>query len=481
MTKKKSEAKAKLVASKCEKQERKARKKLLKSTKEEDISHIIKKWRYKREDAECGRLVDFEGGRPTPRASATFTLSQGDTGILFGGEFYDGVQVEVFNDAYFYSVSKHEWKLLQTNVKPPPRCAHQATIYNNYLYIFGGEYSTLNQFHHFNDMHRLCLKSLKWEPVEATGNLPSARSGHRMVTWKGYWVLFGGFHDTTREITYYNDLYLFSFKDCTWKRACQQRFIGALPDPRAACLMLAQKNSNRILVFGGFTKTKDNDKNVTGQYHQDSWIINMDLAIQGDTLFWEKVNTKGKPTYSIGFGLSNYKGFGVVAGGVSDMDTGGTSLKSTFYNNCFLLNIEQKRWYPLTVNQSAPRTDGDEISDLLADKMDKVSLSPTPCPRMNPHVIVSGNSLYVYGGIVEQGSVEVTLSDMWLFDLGKRDGWKCIDEGFNFRELYKGEMDMEEDSASDSGDSECDEEDYSASDDESDTNEETDDELGTSV
>lgn len=77
MTKKKSEAKAKLVASKCEKQERKARKKLLKSTKEEDISYIIKKWRYKREDAECGRLVDFEGGRPTPRASATFTLSQG--------------------------------------------------------------------------------------------------------------------------------------------------------------------------------------------------------------------------------------------------------------------------------------------------------------------------------------------------------------------------------------------------------------------
>lgn len=63
----------------------------------------------------------------------------------------------------------------------------------------------------------------------------------------------------------------------------------------------------------------------------------------------------------------------------------------------------------------------------------------------------------------------------------RRDGWKCIDEGFNFRELYKGEMDMEEDSASDLGDSECDEEDYSDADDESETKEETDDELGTPV
>ncbi|GBE58877.1 kelch repeat-containing protein, putative [Babesia ovata] len=448
MPKNKTEAKAKLAAAKREAQERKARKKLLKGSKEKDISQIIKRFRYSHETADKGKLVDCEGVRPGPRASATFTPMQNDIAILFGGEFYDGIQVEVYNDTFFYNATKHEWKMLQTTAKPPPRCSHQATVFNNYLYIFGGEYTTLDQFHHFNDMHRLCLKTLKWEPVEVSGNIPTPRSGHRMVTWNGHWVLFGGFHDTTREITYYNDLYLFSFKTFAWKRVCQQRFSGAIPEPRAACLMLAPKNSNKVLVFGGFTKTKDTSKNVAGKYHQDSWLINMELALQGDALVWEKISTKGKPSYSIGFGVANHQNVGLVVGGVSDTDSGGTSLKSTFYNSVYTLNVDQKRWYPLTTGDSSSNTEKPEAEATLEDKMSSVSLAANPPPRMNPHVVVCGNTLYVYGGIVEQGSVEVTMSDMWVLDLGKRDGWRCIDPGFNFGDVYKGEMDMEEDSSS---------------------------------
>ncbi|GFE53318.1 kelch repeat domain containing protein, putative [Babesia ovis] len=449
MTKSKSEAKAKLAAEKREAQERKARKKLLKSSKESDISHIIKRYRYTANAENKGKLVEFEGGRPTPRASATFTTFQNDLAILFGGEFYDGVEVTVYNDAFVYNATKNEWRLVETSAKPPPRCAHQATVFNNYLYIFGGEYTTLNQFHHFNDMHRLCLKSHTWEPVQMTGQIPTPRSGHRMVTWNGYWVLFGGFHDTTREIHYFNDLYLFSFKDSTWRRVCQRKFSGAIPEPRAACIMLAPKNSNKVLVFGGFTKVKDTNKNVAGQYHQDSWLINMDLALQDDMLVWEKISTKSKPGYSIGFGVTNYKTFGVVFGGVSDSDSGGTSLKSTFYNNCYTINVDQKKWYPITATEGPQSSEAIMDDETLTQKMSSVSLAASPPPRMNPHTVVLGNTLYVYGGIVEQGSVEMTLSDMWALDLSKRDGWRCLDKGYNFREIYKGEIDMEEDSDSD--------------------------------
>ncbi|EDO08260.1 kelch repeat containing protein [Babesia bovis T2Bo] len=449
MTKSKSEAKAKLLAEKREKQERKARKKLLKSTKEADISNIIKSYRYTHSISDKGRLVEVEGGRPTPRASATFTPWLNDQAILFGGEFYDGVEVTVYNDAFIYNGAKNEWRLVDTAAKPPPRCAHQATVYGNYLYIFGGEYTTLNQFHHFNDMHRLCLKSHIWEPVEMTGQVPTSRSGHRMVTWNGHWVLFGGFHDTTREIHYYNDLYLFSFKDCSWKRVCQRRFAGAIPEPRAACILLAPKNANKILMFGGFTKVKDTDKSVAGQYHHDSWLINMDLVLQEDMLVWEKISTKSRPGYSIGFGVANYKTFGVVFGGVSDSDSGGTSLKSTFYNNCYSINVEQKKWYPIVTNDNTENSGDMENEETLAKKMSNVTLAASPPPRMNSHVVVFGNTMYVYGGIVEQGSVEMTLSDMWSFDLLKKDGWKCIDQGYNFRDVYKGEIDMEEESESD--------------------------------
>ncbi|ORM39986.1 Kelch domain-containing protein 4 [Babesia sp. Xinjiang] len=473
-----SEAKAKLASEKREAQERKARKKLLKSSKECDISQLLKRYRYTSSSTDKGKLVECVGGRPSPRASATFTCIPGsDVAILFGGEFYDGVQVEVSNDAFIYNPGKNEWRLVETVCKPPPRCAHQATIFNNYLYIFGGEYSTLNQFHHFNDMHRLCLKSYTWEPVQATGQIPTPRSGHRMVTWNGYWVLFGGFHDTIREITYYNDLYLFSFKDRIWKRVCQRKFPGATPEPRAACLMLAPKNSNKVLVFGGFTKTKDTNKNVSGQYHQDSWLINMDLALQPDVLVWEKISTKGKPSYSIGFGFANYKTFGVVFGGVSDTDSGGTSLKSTFYNSCYTINVDQKRWYPLTIADNA--VDEALEEDTLAQKMSAVSLSANPPPRMNPHVFVCGSVMYVYGGIVDQGSVEMTLSDMWSLDLVKRDVWKCVDQGYNFRDIYKGEFDIDEDSSSeDELDDEEDVSDEDEMDDEMLTDESSSEDLG---
>lgn len=43
---------------------------------------------------------------------------------------------------------------------------------------------------------------------------------------------------------------------------------------------------------------------------------------------------------------------------------------------------------------------------------------------------VVGNTLYLYGGIVEVGrgekTREVTLDDMWALDLAKLEGWRCV-------------------------------------------------------
>jgi hypothetical protein len=42
------------------------------------------------------------------------------------------------------------------------------------------------------------------------------RSGHRMVVWRNYLVLFGGFYEAMRDVRWYNDLFLFSFQDERW-------------------------------------------------------------------------------------------------------------------------------------------------------------------------------------------------------------------------------------------------------------------------
>ena len=42
------------------------------------------------------------------------------------------------------------------------------------------------------------------------------RSGHRMVVWRNYIVLFGGFYEALREVKWFNDSYLFSLMDNRW-------------------------------------------------------------------------------------------------------------------------------------------------------------------------------------------------------------------------------------------------------------------------
>jgi hypothetical protein len=47
------------------------------------------------------------------------------------------MQTFVYGDLYRYDVEKLEWKLISSPNSPPPRSAHQAVAWKNYVYIFG--------------------------------------------------------------------------------------------------------------------------------------------------------------------------------------------------------------------------------------------------------------------------------------------------------------------------------------------------------
>lgn len=42
------------------------------------------------------------------------------------------------------------------------------------------------------------------------------RSGHRMVVWRNYLILFGGFYEAMREVRWYNDIFFYSFQERKW-------------------------------------------------------------------------------------------------------------------------------------------------------------------------------------------------------------------------------------------------------------------------
>ena len=49
---------------------------------------------------------------------------------------------------------------------------------------------------------------------------------------------------------------------------------------------------------------------------------------------------------------------------------------------------------------------------------------------------VVGNTLWLFGGIVELGEREITLDDLWALDLAKMDGWSLLQGNTAGEELF---------------------------------------------
>ncbi|UKJ89818.2 hypothetical protein MACJ_003072 [Theileria orientalis] len=409
-------------------------------SKESTINNILKNLSAeilkRSQDKSNGRWVKLNSERPSPRAHSSFTRIQGELVVMFGGEFFDGVEVALYNDTFLYNLVTREWMKLDSPSNPLPRCSHQALYYDNRIYIFGGEFNTVDQFRHFNDIYYLCLTTLRWNLLNVNGPVPTARSGHRMALWNDYWVLFGGFYDNGKECSYYNDLYYFDLKKFQWNKVNQTIFSNSLPEPRAGCVLLPLNDSKHLLMHGGFSK-KDTGKNVSGTSYQDTWLIDMNSvpSNNGNILVWSKVQSAKNTELSFETGISylSEKDCGIIFGGVNDVDEG-LSMKSTFTNKCYKLNLNQRKYNPIEIG----------CKDAKLEDLGSLSLTKTaPTPRMNANVAMYNNVFYVYGGIVEIKNVEVTLSDMWALDL-ERNEWICIDPGFENYKMFVEQLESEE-------------------------------------
>lgn len=140
---------------------------------EEDIDAIIAEFAA-RESARTAVSITV-CPQPSPRSNFSLTLLPSGELLLFGGEYCDGQGTEIFNDVFRWNPEKNEWKHVESLNTPPPRCSHQAVCYKDKLYIFGGEYATLDQFHHYRDLWELDLKTNVWTEIKASGDCPSAR------------------------------------------------------------------------------------------------------------------------------------------------------------------------------------------------------------------------------------------------------------------------------------------------------------------
>ncbi|XP_057437616.1 uncharacterized protein LOC130729794 [Lotus japonicus] len=524
-TKKVGKGKEKTEKKTAKAEEKRARRETKKLSPEDDIDAILLS--IQKEDAKKKEVhVEDNVPAPSPRSNCTLTVNplKETELILFGGEFYNGSKTFIYGDLYRYDVEKLEWKLVSSPNSPPPRSAHQAVAWKNYIYIFGGEFTSPNQerFHHYKDFWMLDLKTNQWEQINLKG-CPSPRSGHRMVLYKHKIILFGGFYDTLREVRYYNDLFVFDLDQFKWQEIKPKP--GAMwPTGRSGFQLFVYQDD--IFLYGGYSKDVSSDKNASekGIVHSDMW------SLDPKTWEWNKVKKSGMPPGArAGFSMCVHKRRALLFGGVVDIEVEGDVMMSLFLNELYGFQLDTNRWYPLelrkekstkeklkkieknraddvnkNVNPPCSATEETEDSEFEESNINDLSQNITsnmtiddsetltksegkskesganldiqsslpeavkPCGRINSCMAVGRDTLYIYGGMMEIKDQEITLDDLYSLNLSKLDEWKCI--------IPASESEWVEASEDDEDDEENEDDDEDESDDDSDEDEEDEEE-----
>lgn len=351
-TKKPGKGKEKTEKKTAKAEEKRARRETKKLSPEDDIDAILLS--IQKEEAKKKEVhIEDNVPAPSPRSNCTLNVNplKETELILYGGEFYNGNKTFVYGDLYRYDIEKQEWKLISSPNSPPPRSAHQAVAWKNYLYVFGGEFTSPNQerFHHYKDFWVLDLKTNQWEQLNLKG-CPSPRSGHRMVLYKHKLIIFGGFYDTLREVRYYNDLYVFDLDQFKWQEV--KPGPGSLwPSARSGFQFFVYQDE--IFLYGGYSKEIASDKSGSekGNVHSDLW------SLDPRTWEWNKVKKSGMPPGPrAGFSVCVHKRRAVLFGGVVDMEAEGDVMMSLFLNELYGFQFDSRRWYPLELRKEKSAT-----------------------------------------------------------------------------------------------------------------------------
>ncbi|XP_019960447.2 kelch domain-containing protein 4 [Paralichthys olivaceus] len=470
-----------------EKTASKMEKKVSKRSKreEEDLEALIAE--FQNLDSKKTQVVETTCSPPSPRLSASLSAHpEKDELILFGGEFFNGKKTYLYNDLFFYNIKKNTWVKSDIPNPPPPRCSHQAVVVpqgGGQLWVFGGEFGSPNgeQFYHYKDLWVLHLATHTWENIKAPGG-PPGRSGHRMVLSKRQLLVFGGFHESTRDFVYYNDVHSFSLETFSWSRLTPS---GSAPSPRSACHMTSTPDGTGVIIYGGYSKVRVKKDVEKGTVHSDMFLLKREGKEGQEKWSWSRVNPSGtKPHPRSGFSLAvGPAGRAVLFGGVCDEEEDET-LEGDFYNDLHLYDTVKNRWFPgllrgnktekkkrrrgrkegaegeggeiegevgeeavpqgptevvkeiitedgtvMTIKEVIPGAQGEEEEDENDEEEDEASVNLVePCPRSSAMATVRQGKLFLFGGMFEVGDRQFTLNDFYSLDLHKMDQWETLVE-----------------------------------------------------
>ncbi|KAL4490971.1 hypothetical protein ABPG72_008707 [Tetrahymena utriculariae] len=135
---------------------------------------------------------------------------------IFGGY---STQSGYSNQLYSFNLINFSWRIIQSNLslskQITKRSGASLSLYNDYVFVFGGQ----NEDTRLNDLWCLNLSkadqqgNIIWQKIHPEDDIPQGRSGHQSVTYKNYLFIFGGMYNMTQEL---NDVQAYDVVQNRW-------------------------------------------------------------------------------------------------------------------------------------------------------------------------------------------------------------------------------------------------------------------------
>mmetsp|Transcript_37341 Transcript_37341/g.49196 ORF Transcript_37341/g.49196 Transcript_37341/m.49196 type:complete len:434 (-) Transcript_37341:110-1411(-) len=150
------------------------------------------------------------------------------------------------------------WQQVEpTGNHPSSRCGHAAVIYENFMYVHGGNNATGT----YNDLWRINLDTLQcWEELSVQNtSIPAPRIGHSMFALDEKLIVYGG-RDLHLQF-YCEHVAIYDLNTSQW----EVKALENEPKPRTGHSAVLWDNG--ILMFGGFVKESEDRQVFSNELH----------------------------------------------------------------------------------------------------------------------------------------------------------------------------------------------------------------------
>ncbi len=418
------------------------------------------------------------GGSPPAARSGHRAVVWRHYMVIFGG-FQEELRADTrwFNDVHIFDFQTNIWcelKYSKLARLPPARSACNMTVCADTLFIYGG-YSKLKNANapganksegitHI-DCWMLPLKQLiksnksgplsgasppSWERITRKGEYPSQRAGTSSVLHKNKLLVFGGVLDSEgdqhkMESVFYDDLFAFDMERRRW-------FAMRLKKSSGGGRRRKKKDNQdeaKVENDGGNDSDNSDDEDEIPQNDAEAISSGWDLDKLRHDMF-AFIDSNGNIVYEKIEDEDGGREDGPSKIGEEEK-TNDASNSSADTATAASETVTKEQKQDIVDTKNVDKIDASAVMQVDSKGLPSTVTRQTPLPRINCAVTVKGNTLYIYGGVVEVGDREVTLDDCWSIDLNKRDKWTCIWPGQMHKQVWKGVDDDDSYISSDQG------------------------------